>query len=352
MFEEMTYENILKSTLSRVSSDVDKRQGSIIYDAIAPACAELAQAYIQMDVILENSFADTAIREYLVLRAKERGIEPYEATRAVLKGVFNCDIPIGSRFSLNGLFYTTIEKISDYEYKMGCETYGTEGNTQFGKLLPFETINGLETAQLTELLIPGEDAEETEAFRKRYFESISNEAFGGNKADYINWVKAIDGVGQVKVIRTPQGGGTVGIIVTDSENNPASETLINVIKKQLDPTDGEGDGIAPIGHDVHISSVGIEDVDVSVEWELENDADEEVVNLLAIEVISEYVKEVNSQWENKTALRLYAAQILARLLDINGIVNIVGVKLNNNDNYVTNYNDELFGFVTFNGQVV
>ncbi|MGN1318828.1 MAG: baseplate J/gp47 family protein, partial [Lachnospirales bacterium] len=153
MFEEMTFENILKSALSKVSSDVDKRQGSIIYDAIAPACAELAQAYIQMDLILENSFADTAIREYLILRAKERGIEPYEATRAVLKGVFNCDVPVGSRFSLDGLYYTVFEKISDYEYRVGCETYGTEGNNHLGRLLPLETIEGLETANLTELLI-------------------------------------------------------------------------------------------------------------------------------------------------------------------------------------------------------
>ena len=38
MFEKMTYEAILQDMLNRVTSDVDKREGSIIYDALAP-CA-------------------------------------------------------------------------------------------------------------------------------------------------------------------------------------------------------------------------------------------------------------------------------------------------------------------------
>ena len=35
MYEEMTYENILQQMLDRVTSDVDKREGSVIFDALA-----------------------------------------------------------------------------------------------------------------------------------------------------------------------------------------------------------------------------------------------------------------------------------------------------------------------------
>ena len=35
MWENMTYENILNDMLSRVPSNVDKREGSVIYDALA-----------------------------------------------------------------------------------------------------------------------------------------------------------------------------------------------------------------------------------------------------------------------------------------------------------------------------
>ncbi len=45
MYENMTYENILNSMLGRVPSTIDTREGSIIYNALAPAAYELAQAY-------------------------------------------------------------------------------------------------------------------------------------------------------------------------------------------------------------------------------------------------------------------------------------------------------------------
>ena len=52
-----------------------------------------------------------------------------------------------------------------------------------------------------ELLIPGEDEEETERFRTRYLESFSSQAFGGNAAGYRERVTALPGVGAVRVQR-------------------------------------------------------------------------------------------------------------------------------------------------------
>ena len=42
--------------------------------------------------------------------------------------------------------------------------------------------------ELTEILIPGEDAEETEDLRERYFNSFGDTAFGGNMRDYLEAV--------------------------------------------------------------------------------------------------------------------------------------------------------------------
>ena len=53
MYEEMTYENILQQMLSRVTSDVDKREGSVIYDAMAPAAYFLADQYFQLEHFLD-----------------------------------------------------------------------------------------------------------------------------------------------------------------------------------------------------------------------------------------------------------------------------------------------------------
>ena len=65
MFEDKTYENILQGMLNRVSNDVDKREGSVIYDALAPAAYFLADQYFQLSNFVDLVFPDTAVGEYL-----------------------------------------------------------------------------------------------------------------------------------------------------------------------------------------------------------------------------------------------------------------------------------------------
>jgi len=142
-----------------------------------------------MDVILNESFADTQSRAFLIKRAAERGITPTESTYAIAKGQFNINVPIGSRYNLDELNYVVIEKISDGIFKLRCETSGSDANSYLGTLIPIDYINGLQTAAHTEILIPGEDEEETETFRTRYFNSFDRIAFGGNRADYIDKVE-------------------------------------------------------------------------------------------------------------------------------------------------------------------
>ena len=100
--ETLTFETILNEMLSQVPDTVDKREGSVIYDALAPAAMELAQVYILLDVIFDETFVDTASLQYLMLRAREIGVPIQEATQAVVRGAFQppgLEIPEGSRFN-------------------------------------------------------------------------------------------------------------------------------------------------------------------------------------------------------------------------------------------------------------
>ncbi|MBW7458395.1 phage tail protein, partial [Paenibacillus sepulcri] len=74
MYELATFDAILSRMLGRISDSIDKREGSIIYDACAPAAAELAQMYIELDINYHLSFADTASGEYLTRRTTEFGV--------------------------------------------------------------------------------------------------------------------------------------------------------------------------------------------------------------------------------------------------------------------------------------
>ena len=92
-------------------------------------------------------------------------------------------------------------------YQLTAETAGTIGNEYTGPILPITTIPGLTSAQITDILVPGDDTETDDAFRERLIEALNNRPFGGNIADYRQNVLAIDGVGGVQVYPTWNSGG-------------------------------------------------------------------------------------------------------------------------------------------------
>ena len=332
MYENVTFESILQRMLDRVSDQLDKRESSPIYNALAPAAVELQLMYIEFDIILKETFGDTASREYLIRRAAERGITPYPATYALLKGEFtptSINIPLGSRFSLNDLNYYIKSKISEGVYQVECEEAGVKGNQYFGDMIPIEYIDRLETAQLTELLIPGEDEEDTEDLRVRYFSSFETKPYGGNKKDYVEKTNAIAGVGSTKVTPLWNGGGTVKLTILNSEFSKASSTLIDTVQQEIDPTkDGSGLGVAPIGHIVTVDTA--EEITVNISTTITFDDGYSFATLKTqIEgVIEAYLLELRKDWESQGSLIVRTAQIDTRILGIQGILDIADTKIN------------------------
>lgn len=330
MYENVTYEDILKRMLDRVPADMDKREGSVIYDALAPAAVEMQLMYTELYAALNELFADTAGREHLIKRAAERGLMPKSATYAVLKGEFNQDIPLGSRFSLETLNYAAVERISQGRYKLQCETIGTAGNVLFGALIPIEYIRGLTSAQLMELLIPGEDEEETEKFRRRYFDSLHSQAFGGNIADYREKVNSISGVGGVKVYPAWNGGGTVKLVIINSNYGIPSNGLIQTVKDTVDPkpNTGAGYGLAPIGHTVTVEGAAQEQVSIFSTIVYQPDYSFERCKEDIFRAIDTYLHELNMTWQDDGQTIVRVSRIEGRLLDIKGIMDTYDTKIN------------------------
>lgn len=355
MYEDQTQEVILSRMLSKVSDDLDKREGSIIHDACAPASIEVMLLYAMCDYFLKNTFGDTAEREFLIERAKERGLKPYPATYAVVKAVFTPDsleIAIGTRFSYDDLNYEVIEKVSAGTYLMRCETAGTVGNMPAGTLLPIDYIAGLQTAELTEVTIPGEDEEGTEVFRARYLASFDSQAYGGNIADYKEKVNAIEGVGGVKVYPVWNGGGTVKVVFMTSEYKPPTAEFIDQVQTIIDPetNHGEGVGIAPIGHVVTVVGAANSAINIGLHLTYSSgsfvDYEEDIK-----QVIDDYFFELNQTWEqtqiatteqvSNTGLVVRISQIETRILGISGITDIEHTTLNGEESNLTLGVDEL-----------
>lgn len=345
MYEDQTYENILDRSLARVVTDVDKREGSVIMNAVAPVSAEHANIYILLDGIIQNGYADTAIREYLILRCKERGIIPDDATKATLKGKFNMEIPIGSRFSLDELNYKATAFIESadgfFYYQMECETAGVEGNKYFGELSSIEYINKNLEGELTELLIPAEDEEATETLRARYLNSFQSNPFGGNKQDYKEKTDALNGVGGTVVIPVWNGGGTVKLIIIDSNYNVASTVLVNTVQEAIDPSpQGTGVGIAPIGHTVTVVSAIQLTVDVEIYVTLNEGYTWNQIKPKATEALEAYFLEMRKVWENGS-LVVRVSQIENRILNLEGVIDVSNTKLNGVTSNLTLTEDQL-----------
>lgn len=336
MYEEMTYEALLQDKLARVAASLDKREGSIIFDALAPNSLESAMIYVALDTILAETFADTASREYLILRCKDRGITPLPATAAVGIGEFSMDVPIGSRFSCDKYNWVVTEQIETGKYYLTCETVGADPNGYTGRLIPVDYIGGLETAELTSIAINGEDEEETEALRLRYLNSFDSQSYGFNRGQYIEVVEALPGVGGCKPYRAWNGPGTVKLVITDSGYLPPSSTLIDFVQTAIDPTQnsGEGIGLAPIDHEVTVFGARGATIDIVASltfapgWSLED-------CLPYIEAaLDAYYKELNSTWSKEASLLVRVSQIETRLLALNGIVDISGTTLNGQTNNI------------------
>lgn len=331
----MTFDFILQKMLNRVPDDVDKLEGSIIYDALAPIAMELAETYSDLDLVLRLTFADSSDGEYLERRVAEHGVKKKYASKAIRKGIFvssqsqPLEIPIGSRFQLNEIIYVAIDRMNEGEYRLEAETPGKVGNQEFGDLLPLEPIEGLGSATLSIVLIPGEDDETDEALYDRFIEYINEVAFGGNRADYKRKIKEIQGVGGVQLFRAPYGGGTVRAVIIDSEFNAPTTELVSFVQEKIDPIEfaGDGYGTAPIGHVVTIDAVEKVSVDFSSTLILEGVTIGQIQPLVD-EIYEKYLLETRQEWAKGNSLVLRISHLESRILELEGVQDIMNTKFN------------------------
>lgn len=385
MYENMTYEALLKRALARVPTGIDKREGSMVMNGVAPSMAEIAQLYIGLDFVFTATYLATAPREYLIKRAADRNMAPYPASAAVFRAEFNIEVPEGTRFSCEDLNFVVtgpaIEEDPPGEWvaqRVTCETAGAAANSYSGTLIPIEYVNGLTHAELVSVLIPGDDDEETEVFRKRVLDSFHSLAFGGNQADYVEKVTAMDGVKAVKVhpvwnsdiepaslipdetvqawytstVATLTGsaaqwltavytaalnkkltvGGTVKLVLMASNNAAPTETLIVTVQTAVDPTQnaGEGLGLAPIGHVVNVTGVTPESVNITLNLTYATGWNWDAVKSYVESVIDEYFEELAGTWASSDYLTVRISQIESRILSgcAAMITDIGGTKIN------------------------
>lgn len=364
--DDNTFEKILNRCLANDRLvDVDKRVGSIIYDALAPVCLELAEAYVKMDILEEQTYLMTATGNNLDKRVYDYGISRRKATRALRIGEFkqykvdsqgnyvldennqkiliDMEIETGVRFSIPEnaeITYEYIGKTDGYKI-LECEQTGTQGNEHLGTILPLIPITNLAQANIISTYKPAEDDETDSELRARAVASLNYASFGGNIQDYIERVNAIDGVGQTKVFPAWQYNGSVLLSVVDPLYNPITNEFAKNLKEQIDPEDstGQGIGIAPIGHYVTITTPTRRDVDVALSITFVNTETIETIQEEVERKIKEYFLSIRQSYAQDVNLTIYRARIIEKVLELEFVLNVTDVKLNGEMNDIV-YVDE------------
>lgn len=368
--DDNTFEKILNRCLANDRLvDIDKRVGSIIYDALAPVCLELAEAYVKMDILEEQTYLMTATGNNLDKRVYDYGISRRKATRALRIGEFkqykvdsqgnyvldennqkiliDMEIETGVRFSIPEnaeITYEYIGKIDGYKI-LECEQLGTQGNEHLGTILPLTPILNLAQANIISTYKPAEDDETDTELRTRAVANLNYGAFGGNIQDYIERVNAIDGVGQTKVFPAWQYNGSVLLSVVDPLYNPITNEFAQNLKEQIDPEDstGQGIGIAPIGHYVTITTPTRQDVDVALSITFVNTETIETIQEEVERKIEEYFLSIRQSYGQDVNLTIYRARIIEKVLELEFVLNVTDVKLNGEMNDIVYVDEGLLG---------
>lgn len=247
MWEDMTFDSIMGDMLSRITDDVDKREGSVIYDALAPCAYKLAETYAQLNNFIDLVSGDTAVGEYLDRVVADYGIERKPATQAVRLIVTSGPVDVGTRWGIQGLTYAITELTSLNQYRATCSQAGDIGNQYSGALENIDNVSGV-TATLTDILVPGQDEETDDNLRERFYIYLQRPSTSGNAFNYREWAMDVPGVGDARVFPLWSGAGTVKVLIVDSDME--IDTALEPIVASYIAT------VRPIGATVTVDSPG------------------------------------------------------------------------------------------------
>ena len=341
-----TYQELLEQLLDRVPDAFNKRDMSPIQVAAGMTAYGLELYYIALAEVQREGLIQTATGEQLDLLSVVAGTTRYQASPAVRLGIFDTAVPLGSRFStINGensidfqvTAVTTGPDEGSYYYQLTAETPGSIGNDYTGPILPITAIPNLSSAQITDILVPGDDTETDDEYRERVLEALNDRPFAGNIAAYRQEILSIDGVGAVQVYPTWNGGGTVKCSILGADFLAASPTLVENVQTAIDPivNQGLGLGYAPIGAQVTITTPTTVSINVTATLLLAPGYNIEQVQPLVEQQIENYLLSVRQEWDTNVsatgvqyAANVYVSRVISAIVNATGVVNVQSLTLN------------------------
>ena len=344
------YDYWLDLMLENVPDNIDQREGSVIYDALAPAAMVMAQQSLTRANIIKQTYIKTAQGQFLDYRAAEHGTGRYAATQTEVKAKFlDSDgnpinnVQIGDQFASIGetpIFYTVQKINDDLTGELTADDPGTTANSYIGQILPVTSNDSLSWAEITEIVAPARDEETDDHLRDRLLKADDWIAYGGNITDYLAKLNKISEIGAGQVYPVWNGAGTVKLVIVDNNLMPASAELVKKVKNIIDPVDNEsqGYGLAPIDHQVTVVAPTPLKVNISATVNIDGTHGADIVKAKIKIAVDEYFKLLRQSWNTIDAKTgrgysqtIYRSKILSQIMMVDGVINASVPTLNGSD---------------------
>lgn len=326
MYENLTVEQIKNDILNRISSDLDKSEGSFINDMVSGVAYEIWKVYQSMDALIPIAFVDETSGQYIDKRCAEYGITRKPGTKAkvTLKftGTDGTVIEKGKVFlTSDGLQFETDEEatitdgtatVTATAVEIG-EAYNVEAGTITKQLV---SISGLTSVANEEPATGGTDPETDEALVKRLYDFLQNPATSGNAAHYRQWALEVNGVGAAKVFPLWNGPGTVKVLIVGNNKEPVDATIVANCAAHIEEN-------RPIGATVTVESAEGLEINVSATVVIDSSTTIEKVQEEFRAALDTYLKSI--AFEKYT---LVYNRIAYMLLGIDGVTDFTSLTVN------------------------
>lgn len=276
-----TFTNIVTRILQRLPEKYDKREGSTVYDIIAPTAMEIANIYIQLTQVLDFSFVNRTTGVYLDYKGQEFGLTRLPAIKATgtvtFNGVNGTQIPAGTLIGTTApAGQSPIQFVTDdlgtisggsVSIAVTASLAGLSGNVAINAInVMLTSISGITSIANAAATSGGADEETDDFYRARLLRKAREPSHGGNKSDYILWAReASPQVGKVGIDPLGSGNGTVDVYFLTRDNLVPDAALITIVQDYIAPLPtAQGGGKAPIGATVDVQAATLDTVDVAV----------------------------------------------------------------------------------------
>lgn len=294
--------------LELLPDDLDKSEGSHIWDLTRPTAIEVAEfKEFTMNTALQMIFPQFATGEFLDYHGEARGIIRKDAVAAT--GILTVNGVEGTQINEGDLFATLasgeedismsysadatciIPESGTLDISITCTEGGVDGNVAADSIIIIETENdGILSCTNHSAFENGIDEEDDETYSERIIEydQAKEMSFAGSIADYKRWANEVPGVGSCTIIPASDSSGLVTIVIVDANGNPASQEVCTAVYNYIMSPDDPDSRLAPINAMLSVVSPSALVVTITATVELV-DSDITTVKSLFYEEIKKYL---------------------------------------------------------------